>query len=672
MQEEELRAVIKKLELEGDIILNKKRDKVLLPSLNNLKKATIISQFYNFSFARTEEGEDIYIHDSDMQDAMYTDLVFLDIGQLNFKGKKSGTVRKIIKKGSRTVTGIIYKCKLTKKRSLFIFSADNGIKDDIILRANKKSKYDKYVKSKVMVRLLYGNNHNLECEVIKSYGKCDNARASADAIIDDSGVPVDFSEKVLEEADKISKQEINQEEIDNRIDLREELIFTIDGEDSKDLDDAISIKLKNNNWELGVHIADVSHYIQFNSDIDKEAQERGTSIYFADRVIPMLPKAISNGICSLNANEDKLAMSVIMTINHYGKLISYDIKKSIIRSKVRGVYSEINDILDGTADDNLISKYKIVLDSIYECDKLSKKLQNVSMRRGSIDIESNEPKFKIDEYGRCIDVQPRSQGKAEKIIESFMIMANECIASYANGIELPFVYRVHEEPEKDKIDSLKNVLSSLGFRLVIRKGNIKSSSFNNLLKRAKERSLNNIISHQVLRTMQKARYDYRPLGHFGLALSDYCHFTSPIRRYPDLAIHRIITDLIENHKNIEEINSKYEKFVKDISKSSSNSEIKAMRLERLIDKIYMAEYAKEHIGEMYEGTVSGINSKGIFVELPNTVEGFASIYGCIVSSDMIRIKLLFPYNTNLCIGDMVKIKIVSSNINNGQIDFKLV
>lgn len=672
MQEEELRAVIKKLELEGDIILNKKRNKVLLPSLNNLKKATIISQFYNFSFARTEEGEDIYIHDNDMQDAMYTDLVFLDIEQLNFKGKKSGTVRKIIKKGSRTVTGIIYKRKLTKKRSVFTFSADNGIKDDIILRANKKSKYDKYVKSKVMVRLFYGDSHNLECEVIKSYGKCDNARASANAIIDDSGVPVDFSEKVLEEADKISKQEINQEEIDNRTDLREELIFTIDGEDSKDLDDAISIKLKNNNWELGVHIADVSHYIQFNSDIDKEAQERGTSIYFADRVIPMLPKAISNGICSLNANEDKLAMSVMMTINHYGKLISYDIKKSIIRSKVRGVYSEINDILDGTADDNLISKYKIVLDSIYECDKLSKKLQDISMKRGSIDIESNESKFKIDKDGRCIDIQPRSQGKAEKIIESFMIMANECIASYANGIELPFVYRIHEEPEKDKIDSLKKVVSSLGFRLVIRKGNIKSSSFNNLLKRAKERSLNNIISHQVLRTMQKARYDYKPLGHFGLALSDYCHFTSPIRRYPDLAIHRIITDLIENNKNIEEINSKYGKFVKDISKSSSNSEIKAMRLERSIDKIYMAEYAKEHIGEMYEGTVSGINSKGIFVELPNTVEGFASIYGCIVSSDMIRIKLLFPYNTNLCIGDMVKIKIVSSNINNGQIDFKLV
>lgn len=660
---------IKNLESEGKIIYNKKTAEISLPEFYGLKLGKVISQSKHFSFVKIindDNEEDIYIDNRNLKGAIYSDLVFLtnfNDFKTNSGLKRSAVVYRIIKKGKRNVIGIIK--KISDK---YFFIADNYIRYPLLI--SKKGLNSAKSKDKVIVNL-FNTNEKLSCKVVKRYGECNTARVSANAVLDSMDISTSFSKEILKVAEKISKQKISQDEISKRIDLREELIFTIDGEDSKDLDDAISIKKEDDHWVLGVHIADVSHYVELDSNIDIEARKRGTSIYFADKVIPMFPEPISNGICSLNENEDKLAISVIMDIDFNGKLKSYDIKKSIIRSKVRGVYSEINEILNNK-NSKYTNKYKIIIDSIYESKKLANKLQKEFKKKGSIDIESNESKLDINTSGKCIDVRPRIQGESEKIIESFMITANECIASYAKSLELPFVYRVHEEPNKNKIDELKRICKLLGLNFRFSK-TIKSSNFNNLLKKAND-SLSKVVSNQILRTMQKARYEYRPLGHFGLALLDYCHFTSPIRRYPDLAIHRILTDLIEKHMTIEEIYSKYNSYVKDVSKTSSASEIQAMQIERLINKIYIAEYMTKNIGEVYTGVISGMNNRGIFVELSNTVEGFINLSDCnkyYVFKGITSMLIFTGSKIILNIGDEIEIKVMSTNISNGQINFRI-
>ena len=446
-----------------------------------------------------------------------------------------------------------------------------------------------------------------------------------------------------------------------------------DGADAKDLDDAISVKKLESGWELGVHIADVSHYVTNGSRLDEEARQRGTSVYFADRVIPMLPVELSNGCCSLNAGTRKLTFSCIMKLNEKAELIDYRFEKSIIESKVRGVYSEVNAIIDGTADEQLKEKYSPVYDEIIEAQKLAEILKAKAKRRGELGIETTELRFVLDEQGVCIGVSERERGQAEELIEQFMIMANGAAAVYAKSVGIPFVYRVHEAPDEDKLSALSELAAACGFQTRRIKEGVRQTDLAALIEKAKDTKYAGLISAQVLRTMAKARYDPRPLGHFGLSLEDYCHFTSPIRRYPDTSIHRILSDLVSGVP-IDKIKKRYEEFAAESSKLSSDYEIRAVRAERDTEKCYAAEYMRAHLGEVYDGVVSGVTNKGIFVMIPNGIEGFVDL----LSIDSAQ--FIFDGKTtttdsrsgvSYCIGDEVKIEVAAASVAMGTIDFVL-
>ena len=452
----------------------------------------------------------------------------------------------------------------------------------------------------------------IKARVIHIYGRADSAKICSDAIIDANGIPSKFSVPVKHEAALKAAEPITDEEIAKRLDLRDEPIFTIDGADAKDLDDAISVKKLEKGWELGVHIADVSHYVTAGSKLDESAMDRGTSVYFADRVIPMLPVEISNGCCSLNAGTKKLTFSAILTLDEKAELVDYRFEKSVIDSKVRGVYSEVNAILDGTADDELKEKYKAVYDEIFTAKELADILKAKAKQRGELEIESSELRFVLDENGVCTGVSERERGEAEELIEQFMISANRAAALYAKSAGIPFVYRVHEAPEEDRLETLAELAAACGFQTRRLKSGVHQTDLAELISKAKETKYSRLISTQVLRTMSKARYSSQPLGHFGLSLADYCHFTSPIRRYPDTSIHRILTDLVSGVP-VDEIERKYSDFARESAKLSSDRELRAVRAEREAEKCYAAEYMTSHIGEKHDGIISGVTPKGIFV-----------------------------------------------------------
>ena len=415
-------------------------------------------------------------------------------------------------------------------------------------------------------------------------------------------------------------QPITEAEMQKRLDLTDEPIFTIDGADAKDLDDAISVKKLEKGWELGVHIADVSHYVTSGSRLDEEARQRGTSVYFADRVIPMLPVEISNGCCSLNAGTKKLTFSCIMTLNEKAELIDYRFEKSVIISKVRGVYSEVNAIIDGSADDELKEKYAPVYDEIFVAQELAEILKTKAKRRGELGIETTELCFVLDDQGVCIGVSERERGEAEELIEQFMIMANGAAAVYAKSVGIPFVYRVHEAPDEEKLAALSELAAACGFQTRRIKEGVRQTDLAALIDKAKETKYAGLISTQVLRSMSKARYDPRPLGHFGLSLEDYCHFTSPIRRYPDLQIHRIIKEELNGALSPVRM-THYENILTDVSNRSSVCERRADEAERETEKHKKAEFMRRFLGEEFDGVISGVTGWGLYVELPNTVEG---------------------------------------------------
>lgn len=656
---------IKELKNEGKIIITKKK-KIASAKNCGLIAAKIISQSKGFAFAKTlENSKDIFIFSEKLKFAMVNDIVMLTNIKNSLKGP-IGEVERIVTKGEHLITGTIQRsrtgCEIIPDANFrYNIPVDKGY----TLGARNNDKVQAILSSTP-------RRPQPKARVLKIYGKATSAQVCADAIIDSNKIPTFFPENVINEAKRVSSKPITQDDINNRIDLRNEIIFTIDGKDAKDLDDAISIQKIENGWKLGVHIADVSHYVKFNTPLDREALSRGTSVYFADRVIPMLPTELSNGVCSLNANEDKLTFSCIMNIDNKGNLISYEFKKSIINSKVRGVYSEINSIINKTASKSIMSKYNIILDSIKEGINLSNLLIKKSNQRGTVDLESSESKFELDKNGVCINISKREQGQSEKMIEQFMIMANQAAAIYARNSIVPFVYRVHESPDPEKLKILSDLCNALGINSRRIREGVKTSDFANLLNQAKELSTKKILSHQILRTMSKAKYSTNPIGHFGLSLKDYCHFTSPIRRYPDTAIHRILSDLVKG-KNINKITKLYSDYVILASTASTDCEIRAMKTERDTEKCYMAEYMSSHIGDIYDGIVSGVVPKGFFVELENNVEGFVSL------NDYPECKFIFDgiishkdelSNKKISIGDKIKVEVISSYIPTGTIDFR--
>lgn len=649
---------------EAKLILTKK-DKLISPKACGFIPAKVISHTKSCVFAKPLfGGEDLYIPIEKSKKCMLGDIVMLNRVKDSAKGKNAA-VERIVTPGNRIISGKVLR---TKRGAEFI--ADSGYKYSIPIKKNKT----KGIKNddKVLAKLFSEKeSKKIFAKVIKVYGQSQSARVCADAIIDTAGILTVFDDATLKEAKKLSKFGINSEEIKNRIDLRNELIFTIDGEDAKDLDDAISIKKTKTGWQLGVHIADVSHYIKPGSHLDNEAMERGTSVYFADRVIPMLPKELSNGICSLNANEDRLAFSALLNIDKKGNLKTFEFKKSVINSKVRGIYSEVNSILMAKASEKVKKKYSLIENSLLEAYELSKILHENAQKRGNMELESTEARFKLDDNGVCVDVKKRTRGAAEEMIEQFMIMANQAAALYAKGAQIPFVFRVHEMPSPEKINILAQTMSLFGLKAYRIRQGLKVKDISDILEQIKGTDISSIVSNQVLRSMSKARYFEEPLGHFGLALEDYCHFTSPIRRYPDTAIHRILSDLVHG-VSVDKIEKNYKNFVKSVSEKSSECEIRAMKAERDSEKCYMAEYMQAHIGETFEGKISGVIQTGLFVELESGIEGFVGIeyfpgYG--FEFDGIMSFINKKSGISLSIGDKITVKVLSADVSAGKIDF---
>lgn len=570
----------------------------------------------------------------------------------------------------------------------FVVPDDRKIKTDIYIPKKYTMKAKNNQKVVVQITKYPEQGKHAEGRIIEIIGNINQAGVDMLSLVKDYDLPYEFPEPVINEA-KAIKQEINKNDIDNRLDLRAKEIFTIDGEDAKDLDDAVAVeKLKNGNYILNVSIADVSYYVREGTKLDKEAIIRGTSIYMLDRVIPMLPKELSNGICSLNQHEDRFAISVIMEINKNGQVVSSDIQKSIINVTRRMSYKEVQTILNeinNKEEDILPEKQKQKL--LKECNqyfshfKVMEELATILNQRrnkaGSLNLDIPESKIILNEDGIAIDINKYEMYFTNEIIEQFMLTANETVAEKFYWLEAPFIYRVHEEPEEEKVDELNKFLWNLGYKIKGKKDEIHPKAFAEVLEKVKGKPEERIVSNLILRTLKIARYEAENKGHFGIASKYYCHFTSPIRRYPDLFIHRIISKYLETNYQLKDKQlEKYQAQAEKYANSSSEREKVAQKVERDAESIKKAEYMQDKIGKEYDGIISSITSFGVFVELPNTIEG------------LIRFDDLgdeyFIYNENnktlqgektknmYKIGDSIKVRVIQADKQTRRIDFEKI
>ena len=529
---------------------------------------------------------------------------------------------------------------------------------------------------KVAVEILNRGNRQEDHRVgvAMRFGSSDEAKRCAKALLYAKDIRTRFPDKVRDEAKKFEGAEVSEKDCEGRMDLRALPIFTIDSAETKDIDDAISLtRTSDGGFELGVHIADVSNYVKPGTELDNEAFSRATSVYYADQVVPMLPKALSNGICSLNENELRLAFSCLMRLDKEGNLTDYRFVKSIIRSRVKGVYSEINALLAGTADAEIKAKYADVIDQLPAMKELYGHRARLRKERGCMDIESGEVKLILDEDGHCIDVKKRTSGESEAMIEEFMLLANQCAAHFARVKQIPFVYRVHEEPNAEKLERLHALLQACGINDHFAKDVPTPKELSAILEGVRGTPYEQIINTGMLRCMSKALYEEKPKGHYGLVLKDYAHFTSPIRRYPDLAIHRIMTDMLKGTEK-ETMILRYTDFAERASKQSSEREVIAMQIERKAEDCYKAEYARRHLGECYEGTISGVTQRGLFIELDNGVEGFVPASSLTPSGTSLTegVRLTDPASGKTwSLGDKMMITIVRADVNLGKIDFEV-
>ena len=636
-----------------------------------------------FGFVKLNNSEEeIYISGHQRNNALNDDEVLVEIIDTSTENShKEGKVVKILKHEKNTIVGIL---ELSKNFG-FVKPDDRKFGSDIFI--SKKNLNKAKNKQKVVVKITKypENGKKAEGEIIEIIGNVNMAGIDMLSLIKQYNLPYEFPKAVIDEAENTEKN-ISKDEMKNRLDLRAKIIFTIDGEDAKDLDDAVSVeKNEAGNYNLIVSIADVSYYVREGSNLDKEALLRGTSVYMMDRVIPMLPKELSNGICSLNAKEDRLSISVIMEINKYGKVISSDIKKSIINVRERMSYTDVYSIIKYAKDEKSITddekkkieKYMPYINNFTVMEELAKILKDKREKEGSLDLDVPESKIILDENGIAIDVKKYEINFANEIIEQFMLIANEVVAEKFFWLEAPFIYRVHEEPDIEKIDELNKFLFNLGYKIKCNKDSIHPKAFSEVLEEVKDKPEERVVSNLILRTLKVARYESTNKGHFGIASKYYCHFTSPIRRYPDLFIHRIISMYIDNNYNLdEELLKSYEvKATNDAAQSSEREKI-AQKVERDSEDIKKAEFMQNKIGEEYTGIISSITSFGMFVELENTVEGlvrFENLGDEYFDYDPDR-KLLIGERSKTIykIGQEVKIKVIEANKELRRISFEII
>lgn len=668
---DELRETLEHMEAEGLIVKTRKR-RYGLPERMNLIVGRLQGSKKGFGFLIPDNPnmKDIYIPVENLNGAMHNDKVIARITKASIDTMRSeGEIIRILKRANEKVVGTFENCK----KYGFVVPDDQRIYQDIFVSREDFGGAKNGYKVVVEITQWPEGRRNPEGRVIEILGHKDDVGTDILSIIRGHNLPEEFPQEVEAQASKIP-DEISEDIIKNRRDLRDRVIVTIDGEDAKDLDDAISLEvLPNGNYLLGVHIADVSQYVFENSYLDKEALKRGTSVYLLDRVIPMLPKKLSNGICSLNPKVDRLTLSCDMEIDNKGNVVKYDIFESVIKTKERMTYEAVNRILEED-DEELKERYRDLVELFKNMEKLMNILRKKRMLRGSIDFDFKETKIILDEKGKPVEIKTYRRGTSEKIIEEFMIVCNETVAEHMYWKELPFVYRVHEDPDPEKIMALNELVHNFGYSI---KGadEIHPKALQQLLEKITGKREERLISTLTLRSLQKARYDGASLGHFGLASKYYCHFTSPIRRYPDLMIHRIIKEDIHgklNEKRIKELNE----IIPKIAEQSSIRERAAEEAEREVEDLKKAEYMAERIGEEYEGIISSVTSFGFFVELENTVEGLVHVSHMeddFYIFDEVNHALIGERKRKLYrIGDTVRVRVLSVDIANRSIDFVLV
>lgn len=663
--------VLKSMEKEG-VIVRTKKDKFGVPERLGLitGKLEVHQKGFGFLLPDTEGEKDVFIPSSSMKGAMNGDRVLVQITREDLNGKKrEGEVQEVLERANNKVIGVYE----DSRNFGFVVPEDTRLNQDIFV--SKKDRNGAQDGDVVICEIVkWGDKRRSPEGIVKEIlGKKGDKGLDILTIIKKYGLPEEFPEKVLSYAENI-EEKIEDKEYARRKDLRNLRMVTIDGEDAKDLDDAVSIeRLDNGKFRLGVHIADVTHYVREKNPLDKEALKRGTSVYLIDRVIPMLPRKLSNGICSLNPKVDRLALSCFMVIDKSGKVIQHEIEETVIKTSERMTYTDVTKILENN-DEDLIKRYDYLVDDFKAMEELCIILRDKRMKRGAIDFNFEESKIILNDLGKPIDIKPYDRAIANRIIEEFMLVCNETIAEHMFWTNLPFVYRIHEEPDEEKLEKFKEFVYNLGY--VVRWGQeAHPRALQDILEKVKGKKEETVVSTLLLRSMMQAKYSPECVGHFGLAAKYYCHFTSPIRRYPDLQIHRIIKEQL-NGKIDEKRAGRLTNIVEIASKQSSEMERLAQEAEREVDDLKKAEYMQERIGEEFSAIISSVTSFGLFAELPNTIEGLIHITAldddyyiydeahlCLIGE---RTKKIYR------LGDEVKVKCTRVDIDNREVYFDLV
>jgi ribonuclease R len=616
----ELNRILNELLTEGKLSLTKKGKFIKAKKSDKELIGTFVSHQKGFGFVEIEgREEDLYIPEEFVNGAFHRDTVKVSLLS-NSRGKRQeAQVIEIIARGMKQVVGIYDK---SNKNYGFVIPDNNKLADDIFVPVERSK--GAVSGHKVVCEITdYGkNNRKPEGKIVEILGHVNDPGVDIMSIVRGYELPVEFSEKIMHQVENVAN-EVSEADIAGRRDLRDVQMVTIDGEDAKDLDDAVSLTMDGDMYKLGVHIADVTNYVQENSALDWEAKNRGTSVYLVDRVIPMLPHKLSNGICSLNAGENRLALSCLMTIDKKGEVVGHEIVESVIKVNRRMTYTSVKKILEDK-DEAEIKEYEELVPMFELMQELAHILREKRKKRGSIDFDFPETKIILDKDGHPIEIKPYDRNVATKIIEDFMLIANETVAQHFYWMELPFVYRTHDNPDSEKIDKLATFIRNFGYSIKSQQDEIHPKELQKLLTKIEDTPEEALISRLTLRSMKQAKYTTECTGHFGLACQYYCHFTSPIRRYPDLQIHRIIKEQLRGRLNDKRIDH-YNEILPEVAKHSSEMERRADEAERETDKLKKVEFMEEHIGEIFEGVISSITSWGVYVELPNTIEGMIHV-----------------------------------------------
>ncbi len=661
------------LELNYEIQFTKKGKIALASEMGYLKGVLSASSRGEFGFVSVDDNE-YFIPPKFMRDAYHGDTVVIKkidyLSRYYGKGNEAEIVE-ILDRGIKTLVGTLTVYSNGRRPLAYVTPENERIHLKVkISTKNLEAENGDKVVCKLNAYPKVEGDFALG-EIIENLGKADTLEGNYRAILHSNGISTSFPDLVLDEAKEVSQEPLD---FSGRLDLRNETIFTIDGADAKDLDDAISLRVTENGYILGVHIADVSHYVRAGSRLDKEAIQRGTSVYFTDKVVPMLPKELSNGICSLNGGADRLTLSCFVTLDKAGTIISTDIKKSVINSKMRGVYSELNDILENGENSEFYSKYSHIIDTFYEMMELYRILKFKSEQKGAMELESDETKIILNEAGHPIEIIKRERGESERLIEQFMLCANEAVATYLYNASVPCVYRVHEEPDREKINAFSLFARNLGVDTapLRTKNTITPNQLSRVLTDADSKGYLSIVSSVLLRSLMKAKYSATQGAHFGLNTECYCHFTSPIRRYPDLTVHRILKSFLDGELD-EKAYEKYERYATLSAELSSENEVKAVHAEREIDQLYKCVYMQDQIGCELEAVISSVTSFGFFAKTENLCEGLVSIDelggGFYYDKDNYT---LSRGKTSYRLGMKIKVRVESVDIALRQINFSLV